>query len=127
MVIVALVIPLALMILGKGLLEGFMEAASFTFEAVISTIGNTVSYGRVMALLLSHGMMSSMFIQLSHGMSLPVQIAVIALGTFLVMFIEGLIVFVHTVRLHWVEWFSKFYKGEGIEFKPLRIGKGGYV
>jgi len=124
-VIVATILPLILMIMGKGLLEGFMEAASFTFEAVISTIGNTVSYGRVMALLLSHGMMSSMFIQLSYGMPLPVQIAVIALGTFLVMFIEGLIVFVHTVRLHWVEWFSKFYKGEGIEFKPLRLNKGG--
>jgi vacuolar-type H+-ATPase subunit I/STV1 len=124
-VIVAAILPLILMIMGKGLLEGFMEAASFTFEAVISSIGNTVSYGRVMALLLSHGMMSSMFIQLSHDMPLPVQIAVIALGTFLVMFIEGLIVFVHTVRLHWVEWFSKFYKGEGIEFKPLRLNKGG--
>lgn len=120
-VVIAVIAPLALMIIGKGLLEGFMEAASFTFEAVISTIGNTVSYGRIMALLLSHGMMSSMFIQLSHGMPLPVQISVIALGTFLVMLIEGLIVFVHTVRLHWVEWFSKFYKGEGIEFKPLRI------
>jgi len=124
-VIVAAILPLILMIMGKGLLEGFMEAASFTFEAVISSIGNTVSYGRVMALLLSHGMMSSMFIQLSHDMPLPVQMAVIALGTFLVMFIEGLIVFVHTVRLHWVEWFSKFYKGEGIEFKPLRLNKGG--
>ena len=117
----AIFVPLILMLLGKGFMEGFMEGFSFTFEAFVSSLGNTVSYGRIMALLLSHAMMSSMFITLVEGQSMAMQALSLILGTILVMALEGLIIFVHTTRLHWVEWFSKFYKGDGIEYKPFRL------
>jgi len=118
---IAMILPLILMLIGKGLTEGFMEGFSFTFEAFVSSLGNTVSYGRIMALLLSHAMMSSMFITLSEGLGTGLQAVILIAGTFLVMALEGLIIFVHTVRLHWVEWFSKFYKGDGVEYKPFKV------
>jgi V/A-type H+/Na+-transporting ATPase subunit I len=41
-------------------------------------------------------------------------------GNIFVLALEGLIVFIHTLRLHFYEWFSKFYQGTGKEFNPFK-------
>ncbi len=41
-------------------------------------------------------------------------------GNIFVLALEGLIVFIHTLRLHFYEWFSKFYQGTGSEFSPFK-------
>ena len=51
---------------------------------------------------------------------LPASI-VFFFGTALVIGLEAIMAGIHTVRLHFYEWFTKFYEGGGIPFKPFRL------
>jgi len=118
------VLPLVLIIGVTSLAEGFMEGLGFGVEVFAETLSHTMSYSRLMALGLVHSAMNYLFLVLGgveHGHFPLESIPMIAVGTILVMIIEGLVVFVHTLRLHWVEWFSKFHTGEGIAFKPFKF------
>ena len=45
---------------------------------------------------------------------------VVVVGNVFVIGLEGLIVFIRTVRLHFYVWFSKFYQGNGTTFAPFK-------
>ncbi len=118
------ILPLMLIMAFTSLAEGFMEGVGFSVEVFAETLSHTMSYSRLMALGLIHSAMNYLFLVLGgvqHGHFPLESIPMIAVGTVLVMIIEGLVVFVHTLRLHWVEWFSKFHTGEGIAFKPFQL------
>jgi len=116
------ILPLMLIFVFVAVAEGFMVGVGFTVEVFAETLSHTMSYSRLMALGLIHSAMNYLFLVLGgveHGVFPLQSIPLIAIGTILVLIIEGLVVFVHTLRLHWVEWFSTFHSGEGIPFKPF--------
>ncbi len=105
LVLVAMFIPMGIMAVKEGPLH--------FFEVFISAGSNTLSYLRIWALNLADFAIKFAFFT-SFGFAGAIA------GNLLVMILEGLIVFVQTLRLHWVEWFSKFYEGSGSSFAPYR-------
>jgi len=93
-------------------LMGYGEGGLHVMEAFIGAGSNTLSYLRIWALNLADFAVKFAFASFGIG-------GIIA-GNALVMILEGLIVFVQTLRLHWVEWFSKFYEGTGHGFAPYQ-------
>ncbi|MCJ7647895.1 MAG: hypothetical protein MUP85_04730, partial [Candidatus Lokiarchaeota archaeon] len=45
----------------------------------------------------------------------------IILGNVFVILLEGILVFINTLRLHFYEFFFKFYQGSGTEFYPFYL------
>ncbi len=105
------------------------ESSIQTMETFLAILSNVASYSRLMALGLSHlGLMLVVTTSanlLVGSLSPPwdqIFITVsLVFGNFLVILIETLIVFIHNMRLHFYEFFSKFYKGSGIPFKQFEL------
>lgn len=91
------------------------------FETFSMFLSNTISYSRILILALVHAMMCAAIIMIAEMLGFPLDILILILGTALIMVLEGLIVFIHTIRLHFYEWFTKFYGAEGVKYKPFVV------
>ena len=115
--------------------EVFIHQVIETIEFVLGCISNTASYLRLWALSLAHGQLGEVFLSIFftqlnpdlEGWSSIVCILyfwIIGFGymfaVFAVLFMmDALEVFLHTMRLHWVEFMGKFFEGAGTQYKPF--------
>jgi len=87
---------------------------------IIEMLSNTISYSRLGIMLLVHAALLVTVIDSFESLGgTGGGYAVLIGGNIGIMLIEGLIVYIQTIRLHLYEWFPKWYIGEGIDFRRL--------
>jgi V/A-type H+-transporting ATPase subunit I len=101
-------------------IQSFMEL----FEAVITFLSNTLSYIRIGAFAIAHGVLSLVVFLLAGLVGPKFGIGywvVVVLGNVFIVGFEGLIVGIQAMRLSYYEFFSKFFTGGGMRFEPLTL------
>src|ERR671924_1148014 len=83
---------------------------------IIEMLSNTISYSRLGIMLLVH---AALLVTVNNSFEHGGGYAVLIGGNIGIMMIEGLIVYIQTIRLHLYEWFPKWYIGDGQEFKKI--------
>lgn len=123
--------PIGYALEGESIVHGLSEAFMGVYEMILMALGNIPSFLRIMGLGLAHSGLMLGFTELYHAIAgtslLPAAVAVLlggivyAFGNILVAGLEAIIAFAHSLRLHFYEYFSKFYSGTGTTFTPIRI------
>ena len=115
-------------------IEIFIGQLIEVIEYVLGTVSNTASYLRLWALSLAHTALSHVFIEktfieyiqndktnfISSIISVSIYFLVFLGATaFILIFMDAMECILHTLRLHWVEFQNKFFKGDGYLFQPF--------
>lgn len=116
----------AVLILIGVLLVAIVHGPLFFFD-ITGYLGDVLSYARLLALgLATTGIANTVNILSSMVDGVPIIGIVLAGLVFIIGHVfnwgmNGLGGFVHGIRLHYVEFFNKFYEGGGSEYRPYRI------
>ena len=120
---------------GPSFSDFFVASAIETIEFVLGTVSNTASYLRLWALSLAHSQLALVFFQKTIGMAstqnLWVNILILififpafsGVTTIVLLFMDMMECFLHTLRLHWVEFQNKFYRADGYKFIPFSFSQ----
>jgi V/A-type H+-transporting ATPase subunit I len=105
---------------GTGMIKGVVEI----LEVVSSYFSNSVSFLRVGAFALAHGVLGFIIFTMTDLVSRsagPMGLLVSIFGNAIVLVLEGMIVTIQVIRLQYYEFFSKFFSETGKEFSPFRL------
>jgi V/A-type H+-transporting ATPase subunit I len=107
-----------------------MEALVESFEVMNGFLSNTLSFIRIGAFALSHAAMCSMiFVVAEMIKELPLggfwYLLLVIVGNVFIIGLEGMVVTIQCMRLQYYEFFSRFFPGDGLPYKPFSFEKMG--
>ncbi len=96
----------------------------YALYGISGYVGDFVSYSRIMALGLAGGYIAFAFNMIIGMMPIwakfTIGILIFIFAHLFNLFLSALGAYVHTCRLHYVEYFGKFYEGGGKPFAPFK-------
>lgn len=102
--------------------EYYIESSFDILEILLNMLSSTISFIRVGAFALNHVALFIAFQTIAKMLNDAVgSVIVIIIANVFIIALEGLVVFIQGLRLEYYEMFSKYYKGEGIEFDPVKL------
>ena len=117
----------------KSFADFFIGQVIYSIEFILGTVSNTASYLRLWALSLAHAELSKVFFEKTLKQNISDGDYYFGLG-FVLIFVGYFVLanmtifvligmdfmecFLHTLRLHWVEFQNKFYYADGYLFQP---------
>lgn len=113
--------------------EYFIHQMIETIEFVLGSLSNTASYLRLWALSLAHQQLSEVFLSMiitntlkdNSNQAAPIFVSILGYLFFaivtggIILGMDAMECFLHALRLHWVEFQNKFFKGDGIKFEAF--------
>ncbi len=107
-----------------GVFEYIVESVVELMDFFSGLLGNSISFIRAGAFALSHAGLSLAVYTLAGVVGpllSPGSLAVIVIGNLFIIALEGLVCGIQSMRLEYYEFFGKFYKGSGTEFRPFSL------
>jgi vacuolar-type H+-ATPase subunit I/STV1 len=105
--------------------EYIVETVMEIMEIALGLFANTISFIRVGAFALSHSGLSIVTYTLASiadpAMKSVGAVIIIIIGNIVIIGFEGLICGIQSMRLEYYEFFSKFFKGDGVVFTPFTL------
>lgn len=95
------------------------------FETALNYFANTLSFLRVAAFSLNHVALALAVFTLAGMTGAAGHWITVVLGNIFIIVLEGAIVGIQALRLEYYEGFSRFFSGDGREFRPLRFHSHG--
>lgn len=120
-------VSLLICVIGQIFINKGFDRVAKSFGAVygiINIMSDTLSYARLFGLMLSGAIISTIVNDLASSFFNNIFMSIIGVVILLIghtfnLFMGALSAYIHVARLQYVEFFSRFYEGEGELFKPF--------
>lgn len=100
----------------------YIEGGFDLIETILSLLSNSISFIRIGAFALNHVGLFLAFSTMAKIANSPVMgAAILVLGNIIIIGLEGLIVLIQGLRLEYYELFSKYFKGDGKTYIPIKF------